>query len=381
MLLLPFLVLALQLSATSAIERAALDGVRGGVFPGAVVVVGTHDRVLLSRGYGRLTWSSSGATPSSDSTLYDLASLTKVVATTPAVMLLVQAGRLDLDRPVQHYLPEFTGDDKERVTVRHLLEHRSGMRAFLPLNERASTAAEARQIVLTEPLRFDPGGRIVYSDLNAMLLGWIVERVAGVPLDRFVEENVFGPLGMRHTLFKPPRALRPRIAPVGIWRGYVIAGQVHDQNAARLGGVSGHAGLYSTGLDLARYAQLWLNEGHAGDGMQLLLVGTVRHFARRGPGNRALGWELRDTTSAEDTGTLLSPAAFGHGGYTGTSLWIDPVRDLFVIVLTNRVFAPRTRRSISRLKDIRGRIADAAVALRREVCGPADPRPGATKSC
>ncbi len=367
----PFIValaLIAQTGAVADIDRAISEGIRIGAFPGAVVVVGTGDTVLISKGYGHFTWSSESPVPSADSTLYDLASLTKVVATTPAIMRLVDAGRLDIDTPVRVFLPEFAGDGKAAVTVRNLLEHRSGLRAFLPLNERAATEKEARHLVLSEPLRWKPASRVVYSDLNAMLLGWIVERVSGVPLDRFAQAQLFQRLGMTQTMFRPSVRLRQRIAPVGLWRGHVIAGELHDQNAVRLGGVSGHAGLYSTGTDLARYAQLYLKAGHDREGLEHFSPAIVQRFVERGPGNRALGWEVRDTADDANTGRLLSASAFGHGGYTGTSIWIDPAGDLFVIVLTNRVFAPRTSRSITTLKAVRARVADAAVALRSEAC-------------
>jgi len=360
--------LAMQAAAVESIDQAAADGIAAGIYPGAVVVVGTGHRVLLARGYGHFTWDRASSVPDPDSSLFDLASLTKVVAATPAAMALVDDGLLDLDRPVQSYLPGFLGSEKEQVTVRHLLEHRSGLRAFLPLNERARDATEARALVLSEPLLYPPGTRVEYSDLNAMLLGWVVEAASGQPLDRFVDRRVLQPAGMSETRYLPTRALRPRIVPVGLWRGHAISGEVHDQNAARLGGVSGHAGLYSTGSDLARYAQLLLNGGLAADSVRVLSAGVVRHFTRRGPGNRALGWEMRNPHDGASAGSLLSLSAFGHGGFTGTSIWIDPERDLFVIVLTNRVFSPRTGRSITRLKEIRARIADAAVGLRNEVC-------------
>ena len=361
--LLTFVLMA-QTGAVAQIDRAVLDGIEAGSFPGAVVVVGTRDTVLHARGYGHFSWSAESRVPDVDSTVWDLASLTKVVATTPAIMRLVEQGRLDLNNPVQSYLPEFRGQGKEAVTVRHLLRHRSGLRAFLPLNERAETSEEARHLVLVEPLRWEPGSRVVYSDLNAMLLGWIVERIAGMPLDEFADTQIFGELGMTQTKFRPARGIRPRMVPVGLWRGHVIAGELHDQNAVRLGGVSGHAGLYSTGADLVRYAQLYLSEGRDSDGVQHFRAETIRSFTERGPGNRALGWEVRDTTDEANTGRLLSARAFGHGGYTGTSIWIDPERDVFVILLTNRVFAPRTRRSITVLKAVRARVADAAVNLR-----------------
>ena len=358
------LLLLLQIgSASASIDQAVRDGVHRGVFPGAVVVVGTRDTILLATGYGHLGWSARGPVPDPDSTLYDLASLTKVVATTPAIMVLVQAGKVQLDRPVQDYLPDFRGPGKERVTVRDLLSHTSGLRADIPLYKDAADPAAARRLVMDEPLRWPPGRRVVYSDLNAMLLGWIVEAVSGGPLDRFVREQVFAPAGMGQTRYLPPRALWHRTAPVGTWRGTPVVGRVYDRNAARLGGVSGHAGLYSTGSDLARYAQIWLRGGLTARCRPRFRPGTVALFTRRAAGARALGWELRDTTSSANTGTLMSPATYGHTGYTGTSLWIDPQRGLFVVLLTNRVDAPRVRRSITRLKAIRGLVADGAVRL------------------
>lgn len=355
-------VLALQ-AATTEIDAAVEAGIAAGIYPAAVVVVGRGDSVVYARGYGTFTWDGRGGRPSPDETIWDLASLTKVVATTPAVMLLVERGRVDLDAPVTRYLPEFRGKGKERVTVRHLLEHRSGLRAFLSLDRLAPDADSARRLVLAEPLRWPPGRRVAYSDLNAMLVAWIVEAVSGEPLDEFVTRELFVPLGMADAQFRPARRFRPRIPPVGLWRGHPIAGEVHDQNAARLGGVAGHAGLYATGYDLARYAQFWLRGGVAGDGRRLVNETTIARFVRRGPGNRALGWEMRDTTETDNAGRWLSADAFGHTGYTGTSLWIDPARNLFVVLLTNRVYAPRTARSISELKRVRGAVADAAAQL------------------
>jgi len=348
---------------TDAVDRAVMGGIEGGIYPAAVVVIGTSDRVVYARGYGHFTWDASSAVPDPDSSLFDLASLTKVLATTSALMVLADRGRVALRRPVVQYLPGFAGEGKEAVTVRHLLQHRSGLRAFLPLDQMAATAGEARDLVLHEPLRWSAGGRVEYSDLNAMLLGWIVEAAGGMPLDRFVARAVFEPLDMRQTRFRPPADLRARIVPVGLWRGQPVSGSVHDQNAARFGGVSGHAGLYGTGSDVARYAQMMLRRGTTRDGSRLIRTGTIDLFLRRGSGNRALGWEMRDTTSSDNSGTLFSANAYGHTGYTGTSVWIDPDRDLFVVFLTNRVFAPRTARSISGLKRVRGEVADAAVRL------------------
>jgi CubicO group peptidase (beta-lactamase class C family) len=364
--------LGLLLSAQdpAALDRAVLDGIRAGVFPGAVVVVGTADRVVHARGFGHFTWDSAGPVPDPDGTLFDLASLTKVVATTTAVMLLADRGRLALQQPVRRYLPAFAGDGKDSVTIRHLLEHRSGLRSFLRLDTLAADAAGARALVLAEGLTAPPGARVVYSDLNAMLLGWIVEAVSGATLDAFVTDEVLRPLGMVRAGFRPARSRRDSIMPVGLWRGHAVAGDVHDQNAARLGGVAGHAGLYATGSEVARFAQFMLRRGTTADGRVLIRSGVVDMFVRRGPGNRALGWELRDTTTTDNAGRWMSAAAYGHTGYTGTSIWIDPERDLFVVLLTNRVFAPRTGRSISELKRVRAAVADAAVLL-IDACRPA----------
>jgi CubicO group peptidase (beta-lactamase class C family) len=208
---------------------------------------------------------------------------------------------------------------------------------------------------------------VVYSDLNAVLLGEIVARVSGEPLDRFVAREVFQPLAMRDARYRPPSGERPRIAPTGIWRGHPVAGVVNDPTAAKLGGVSGNAGVFATGMDLARFAQFLLREGTLPDGTRLVQQPTVRLFTTRspqadvGPDHRALGWQAVPTDETiSSAGLLFGPRSFGHTGWTGTSLWIDPDRNLFVILLTNRAFAPRTRKSFSELKRVRGLVADAA---------------------
>lgn len=362
------LLVTAQTHPVAEIDTIVRDGIGDGVYPGAVVVVGTADTVLLAKGYGWLTWNSGSDVPSPDSTLYDLASLTKIIATTPAIMLLMDRGLIDLDRPVRDYLAGFTGEGKDAVTVRHLLSHTSGLRAFLPLNTLADDAEDARELVMSEPLRWRPGARVEYSDLNAMLVGWIVEAVSQTPLDEFVRDELHVPLGMNQTQFNLPRPARARAAPINVWRGHPIRGVIHDQNAARLNGVAGHAGLYSTGRELALFAQMQLRRGTLDDGVSLLRPETVDAFTRPGRGHRALGWDTNDTTSSDDTGTLLSPQAYGHGGFTGTSIWIDPSHNVFVVLLTNRVYAPRTGRSITRLKAVRGRLADAALRLKERSC-------------
>jgi CubicO group peptidase (beta-lactamase class C family) len=356
----------MQALTTTQLDRVVDTGIERGVFPGAVVVIGTRDSILYARGFGRLTWSADGPVPDPAATLYDLASLTKVVATTPAIMLLVERGSVKLDQRVSAYLPDFVGTGKDAITVRHLLAHSSGLRAYLRLDTLARDAAGARRLVMQEPLRWNTGTHVEYSDLNAMLLGWIIERVSSISLDDFVSREIFTPLGLQEMRFRPPRALWSRVAPTGRWRGHSIAGTVNDQNAARLGGASGHAGAFSTGLDLARYAQFWLGNGATQTGKRIFRPETMTLFQTRQAGTRALGWELRDSTTTDNWGRKMGPRTFGHTGFTGTSIWIDPDRGLFAVILTNRVYAPRNARSITRLKEIRGQVADAAVTLKEE---------------
>ena len=347
-------------------DSAVREGILERVYPGAALVVGTRDSILFSKTYGRFTWSAASARPSLDSTFWDVASLTKVVATTPALMLLVQRGRVALDAPVVRYVPEFNSPGTGVITVRHLLTHTSGLRGTLPLKD-APDSATARTMVLTTVPIAKPGSRMVYSDLNAILLGEIVRRVSGLPLDEFVRREVFAPLGgglERQMVFRPPRRLERYIVPTGIWRGHAIAGVVNDPNAARLGGVAGHAGLFATASGLARFAQFMLAEG-----APILKRETVRQFtqiavpARRGTSARTLGWEAIPTgEDVSSAGTLLGPHTYGHTGWTGTSLWIDPDRGLFVLLLTNRSYsqAGGARGTFNALKEVRGRVADTA---------------------
>jgi len=326
---------------------------------------------LFAHGYGHLTWSASSPRVDPESTLYDLASLTKVIATTTSLMLLVDRGTVQLDAPVAAYVPEFDGPGTAGITVRHLLAHTSGLRADLPdaeLKALRDSGALMRR-VLGETPRVPPGRRVIYSDLNAIVLGEVVQRASSEPLDVFAARELFAPLGLRETRFRPPIRIRARIAPTGVWRGHPVAGVVNDASAFKLGGVSGNAGLFAGALDVARFAQFMLREGALPDGRQLVRAETVREFLKRaaapergtGAEARALGWQAVPTgETVSSAGTLLGPRSFGHTGWTGTSLWIDPDRNLFVVLLTNRAFAPRARRSFTALKTVRGQIADAA---------------------
>lgn len=354
------------------VDDAIRGGITRGVYPGAVVIVGRRDSLLYARGYGHLTWDLGSPVPSPDSTIWDLASITKIVSTMSSAMRLVDQGKLDLNAPVSTYLPRFTDGLKRRVTVRMLLDHTSGLKSYVPFYQRAHSRSRAIDMLYEQPLQRAPGDSAVYSDLNALLLGLLVEQVAGMPIDRFAQREVFTPLGMHETMFKPSRKLRKRIAPSGIWRGHPIAGEVNDQNAVAFGGVAGHAGVFATARDLARYAQVWLHGGVGPEGLWVK-SGTMATFLSRGTntGSRLLGWDTRERLIGELSvfGDLTSDATYGHTGFTGTLIWIDPPRDLFLVFLTNRSFDPRIDQSVKELKAVRAAVSDAAVRLVPHSCG------------
>ena len=345
--------------ALTAAVRSTLDrAVRDSVFPGAIAVVGTSAGPLVTVAAGHLDWAPSPVPD--EHSLWDLASLTKVVGMTSAVAQLVEQERIDLDAPVQRYLPEWTGPGKERITVRHLITHQSGLPAFRQYYKLNLSPDSTLALFLREPLDTVPGARMVYSDIGAILLGKIVERVSGESLDAYLTRHVFGPLGMNDTRYRPPAELLPRIAPTerDPWRGRHLRGEVHDENAFALGGVSGHAGLFSSAHDLDRLARAYLNGG-ALDGARLARAETLRQFTTvqdSSFSSRALGWDTPSRNSS--AGHYLQRPAFGHTGYTGTSLWIAPQHDLYVMLLTNRVNPTRERTGIA---GVRVAVADAAM--------------------
>lgn len=348
--------------------RILLDAaVRDSAFPGAVAVVGTASGTLATVAAGRLDWG--GSAIPNDRTLWDLASLTKVIGTTTAMMQLVRAGKVDVDAPVQRYLPEWTGRNVERVTIRHLLLHTAGLRAHRPLYSETVDPRSAKALVYATPLDTVPGARTVYSDLGIILLGEVIERVTGDRLDAYLRREVFEPLGMHDTMFNPPPGLLERVAPTEIdpWRGRHVRGEVHDENAFRLGGVAPHAGLFSTAHDLARFARMYLNGGTL-DSARVLDPSTIALFTRAADpsfSTRALGWDTADGRNS--AGRLMSDRAFGHTGFTGTSIWIDPAADTFVILLTNRVNPTRAN---MRIAAVRRAVADAAMTIMRASAPP-----------
>lgn len=341
------------------IDHVVERGIAAGGYPGASVVVGRRGAAVWEKGFGRLSWSSNSSAVSADNTIYDLASLTKVVGTTTAIMVLFDDGKVHLDDPVSLYVPTFTGGEKSRVTIRMLLEHRSGLPAGRDLWRIARTPEEARAAVIATPLGCEPGRCYEYSDLGADMLGFVVEAASGEPLDQFLQERVWTPLGMEDTGFRPADSLRTRIAPTETSppRGYPLRGEVHDENAYALGGVAGHAGLFSTAADLSIFAQMMLNGGEYG-GTRIIADSTVALFSTRAAGTRALGWDT--CAGSGSCGKYLGTDAYGHTGFTGTSMWIDPDRDMFVILLTNRVHDARAKRPAKVIADVRADLADAA---------------------
>lgn len=359
-------------SVQAVLTRALADS----AFPAAWAVVGNGRTIYASLGvgalepivgpaYGELNGSAPTATPVTDSTVWDLASLTKVVGTTSAVLQLVAEGRVALDAPATQYLPRWTAPRANEVTIRHLLSHSAGLPAWRPLYKEAWSAEEAiAQVYATGP-DTTPGYRYVYSDLGFILLGEVVREQSGLPLDSYVLSRVFLPTGMRETRFLPSALWRSRTAPTEIdpWRQRHLRGEVHDENAYQLGQVAGHAGLFTTARDLTRFAQMLLRggwvEGPDGARLDILPESTLRAFRQRQPfggAHRALGWET--PTGTNSAGQRLSGLSFGHTGFTGTSLWIDPERDVFVLLLTNRVNPTRQRGGIG---PARSALADAVV--------------------
>lgn len=342
----------LQDSLRSILGRAQRDS----AFPGAYAVVGTHAGILAQDSVGHLDWGPS-AVPDVHS-LWDLASLTKVVGMTTAMMQLYEQGKVDLDAPLQRYIPEWQGPHKELVTIRHLITHTSGLPAFKAYDQQTHDPDSLAKLMFSTPLDTLPGVRMVYSDIGAYMLGRLVERLSGETLDQYVLNHVFRPLGMNETMYRPPASLKPRIAPTEIdpVRGGKVWGVVHDERAYYLGGVSAHAGIFSSAYDLARFARMYLNHGTL-DGVRIVQPATIELFTTRQVQDRALGWQKPDGKNS--AGHLMSERAFGHTGFTGTSIWIDPSRDVFVILLSNRVNPTRANNKIGR---VRVALADAVMS-------------------
>jgi uncharacterized protein YbbC (DUF1343 family) len=345
--------------------------------PGATVLVGHRDRIVWRKSYGGRAVAPQREAMTPD-TVFDVASLTKVVATATSIMLLVERGQVRLNDPVSRHLPELKGEGRDAMTVEHLLTHTAGYAPDFDLREKWTGYDEAMKRLAREPLRSAPGARFVYSDIGYIALGEIVRRVGGEPLDIFARHNIFEPLDMKDTGFRPAASLRPRIAPTEQKRGQAaylggdgqaangddwLRGEVHDPTSYRMGGVAGHAGLFSTADDLARYCRMILGGGALG-GVRLLSPASVAEMTRPRAVNaegaaRALGWDVY-TTFSNNRGDLFPRGTFGHTGFTGTSLWLDPTSATFTVFLSNRVH-PDGKGDVGRLRGVVANLVATAV--------------------
>jgi CubicO group peptidase (beta-lactamase class C family) len=339
--------------AAQIIER----GVGEHAFPAAVVEVGSRDGVLWQQAFGRFDYDADSPAAQPD-TIFDLASLTKVIATTSLVMRLVERHGLALDDPIRKWIPEWRGHDREHVTVRSLLSHSSGLTAWLPFFRDYTGRQEFQHAICALPLEYEPDTQSIYSDLGFILLGFIVEDAGGASFESqaatLLRDVTRAPL-----MFNPPAEWRPLIAPTehDAWRGRRLVGEVHDENCWALGGAAGHAGLFGNATAVGDFARAMLGALNATDA-RLATATTARLFVRRTgvAGSRALGWDTMLPTSS--CGTKMSPSAFGHTGFTGTTLWIDPDREVYVVFLTNRVNPTREN---TQIQQVRPALHDAVI--------------------
>ncbi len=317
------------------ISEMAKKTIQAGKIPGAVILIGNQGKVVYRRAFGFRALKPKKLLMASD-TIFDIASLTKVIATSTAVMQLVEKGKLNLEDPVAKYWSEFKANGKEEITVRDLLTHYSGLRPGLDSKPKWSGCETALSMIEEEKPILPPGTSFIYSDINFIILGELVSRISGEPLDVYCADHIFKPLGMKDTGFKPSTVLRPRIAPTEYQngtRGKMLWGEVHDPTANNMGGVAGHAGLFSTADDLAIFAQMVLDGGSRKSVQILSPLMVEKMIIPQSPPDkmplRGLGWNIDSS--------LVSVGSFGHKGFTGTGIWIDPVSNTYVIILTNRV--------------------------------------------
>jgi CubicO group peptidase (beta-lactamase class C family) len=339
------------------VDSIVTEAIHDSAFPSAVLAVARGGILVHQKGYGRYDYTFSSRAVETNS-LYDLASVTKVIATTSAVMRLVDEGKLKLNERVSAYIPQFAQSGKENITVYNLMVHNSGLPAWRRFYDFCGDAKCVLDSVYATPLAWKTGDTTVYSDLGLITMGKVIEKISGALLDRFCDSVFFKPLGMKNTMYNPSKNLLDRIVPTEVdtfWKrtGVAVRGRVHDENAATLGGVSGHAGLFSTAGDLTVFLQMLLNGGTYG-GVRFLKEETVKQFTTRQSeqSSRGIGW---DTKSSERSfsGYLTSMKTFLHTGFTGTSVVVDPEKNLIIVFLTNRVYPTRANLKIA---DVRPRV-------------------------
>ncbi|HSD64644.1 MAG TPA: serine hydrolase [Ignavibacteriaceae bacterium] len=334
----------------SKVEELIKSSINDSAFPGAVLLIWKGGKIIFQKSFGHLTYNDSSAKVKTN-TIYDLASLTKVIATTTSTMICIDRKLFKLEDKVSKFIPGFAQKGKENITLKNLLLHNSGLPAYKRFYMLYNNSNDVLNDIYSTKLTYTPGTKTVYSDLGMIVLGKVIEKVTGKALDEFCNENIFKPLQMNDTYFNPPSSLKYRIAPTEVdnyWRNRLIIGEVHDENSSLLNGVAGHAGLFSTAGDISRFLQMLLQKGNF-EGKRLIDSSTVKLFTTKQSDERALGWDIKSTTGSS-AGNFLSNKSYGHTGFTGTSIWTDPTRDLFIIFLTNRVYPTRENNKIIKIR-------------------------------
>ncbi len=364
----------------SRVEEIVSQSIAKSYFPGAQLIIGDDKNTIFEKSFGNFTYDEFSPAVT-DESMYDLASLTKVIATTSAIMKLYQEDKIDLNDKVAKYIPEFANNGKENINILNLLLHNSGLKAFIPFYKYYSSKEEVINAIYNAELDYEPDTKFVYSDLNAILLGFIVEKVSGLGLDEYCKANIFEPLGMSSTVFLPDDKMKERIPPTendNFWRNRLLKGEVHDEAASILGGVAGNAGLFSSAGDLYKFMRTMLNNGFYYNpytrGLKeekLFEPEIVKLFTKRFTevfysNSRALGWDTKPDVQPSKyrmpCGELISDNCFGHTGYTGTSVWCDRDRKLIIIFLTNRVYPSRDNEGIRVVRpDIHNAAIESAV--------------------
>ncbi len=361
------------------ISKIVNQEIRKGKIPGAVIMIGTHNKILYHQAFG---WRSIKPvkTQMTKDTIFDLASLTKVIATTTAIMKLYEEGKIKIDDKVSTYIPEFSKNGKSDITIRHLLTHYSGLKPDLPLNTEWNGYNTAIKMATDDSVVDMPGSKYIYSDINFVILGEIIKKVTGKPFHIYCKENIFEPLGMKNTFFEPDILDKKNIAPTQIFKGKsgkVLCGEVHDPTARRMGGVAGHAGLFSTSEDISKFAMMLLSDGLYNKNRffekSTIEIMTSPQSPEGKTPFRGLGWAL-DAPFASNREDFSPVGSYGHKGYTGTLLWIDPISDIFVIILTNRVHPdgkgdaePLRKKIIELISCVSGNISNEIIFNKRPV--------------
>jgi len=334
------------------VDQTVKNAIENKSFPGAVVLIWKDDKIIFEKAYGRFTYEIESPLVSTK-TIYDLASVTKVVATTTAAMICYDRKLFSIEDRVVKHIPEFGVNGKENITTKNLLLHNSGLPAWKKFYGRGLSSEQVIKEIYNSVLEYKTGEKTVYSDLGIITLGKIIEKVTGKSLDKFCKEEIFIPLKMNSTFYNPDDSIKNLCAPTekdDYWRMKVLQGEVHDETSAMLGGVAGHAGLFSTAKDISNLMAVLMNKGKLAD-KEFIKQSTVELFTKRFSieSTRALGWDTK-SDSGSSAGKYFSKKSFGHTGYTGTSIWADTERNLFVIFLTNRVYPTRDNTKILKVR-------------------------------